>query len=52
MTKTSINVAKTSLAAETLKLMEQHKITSLVVVENQKPIGVIHMHDLLRAGIT
>lgn len=52
MTKSCITVVKNCLAAEALQIMEQHKITSLVVIENNKPIGVIHMHDLLRAGIT
>lgn len=52
MTKSSITISKNSLAAEALQIMEQYKITSLVVIENKKPIGVIHMHDLLRAGIT
>lgn len=40
------------LATEALKVMHEHKITSLVVTdEEQHPLGVIHMHDLLRAGI-
>lgn len=52
MTKKCITISKNNLAAEALQIMEQYKITSLVVVEDKKPIGVIHMHDLLRAGIT
>lgn len=41
------------LAAEALELMEKYKITSLFIVsEEKKLIGIIHMHDLLRAGIT
>lgn len=51
MTKKCVTISKHSLAAEALQIMEQHKITSLVAIENNKPIGVIHMHDLLRAGI-
>jgi arabinose-5-phosphate isomerase len=51
MTKNCITISKNHLAAEALQIMEQHKITSLVVVEECKPIGVVHMHDLLRAGI-
>ena len=51
MTKNCLTISKKSLAAEALQIMEQHKITSLVVLENGEPIGVIHMHDLLRAGI-
>ncbi len=40
------------LASEALKRMEDYKITVLIVVdENKKPIGIIHMHDILRAEI-
>jgi arabinose-5-phosphate isomerase len=42
-----------ALAYDALALMEQYKITSLVVVNTaQQPIGVIHIHDILRAGIS
>ena len=51
MTKKCITISKNNLAAEALQIMEHYKITSLVVIENKKPIGVVHMHDLLRAGI-
>ncbi len=40
------------LAAEALKIMEDHKINSLVVTDqNDRPIGALNMHDLLRAGV-
>jgi len=40
------------LAAEAVRLMEQHKITALLVVDaDDRLCGVIHMHDLLRAGV-
>ena len=40
------------LAAEALKIMEDHKISSLVVVDdNDRPIVALNMHDLLRAGV-
>ena len=40
------------LAAEALKIMEDHKISSLVVIDdNDMPIGALNMHDLLRAGV-
>lgn len=51
MTKNCITINKEMLAAEALKLMKTHKITSLVVLEYNKPVGVLHMHDLLRAGL-
>lgn len=40
------------LAAEALNIMETSKITALVVEDDQhQPTGVIHMHDILRAGV-
>jgi len=40
-----------TLAAEALKVMEDNKINALVVKEDDKAVGVINMHDLLRAGV-
>ncbi|WP_372879668.1 KpsF/GutQ family sugar-phosphate isomerase [Spongiibacter marinus] len=40
------------LAAEALRIMEDNKITVLVALDDQaKPVGVIHTHDLLKAGV-
>jgi arabinose-5-phosphate isomerase len=39
------------LAAQALFEMEERKITSLVIVDDARPVGVIHMHDILRAGV-
>ena len=40
------------LAAEALTIMESANITALIVEDhNQHPIGVLHMHDILRAGV-
>ncbi|NER60569.1 KpsF/GutQ family sugar-phosphate isomerase [Pseudomonas sp. MAFF212428] len=40
------------LAAEALKIMEDHKISALVVVDSlDQPVGALNMHDLLRAGV-
>ena len=40
------------LAVEALTLMESASITALIVEDhNQHPIGVLHMHDILRAGV-
>jgi len=40
------------LAAEALKIMEDHKINALVVVDDlDNPVGALNMHDLLRAGV-
>ncbi|GAB1258320.1 arabinose-5-phosphate isomerase KdsD [Aurantivibrio plasticivorans] len=44
-------VERHMLAAEALGIMEDKKITALVVEENQHPVGIIHLHDILRAGV-
>ncbi len=47
-------ILRTNLAAKSLQRMEQYQITSLFVFESeedQKPIGIIHLHDLLKAGV-
>jgi arabinose-5-phosphate isomerase len=40
------------LAAETLNIMQQNSITAVIVEDEKKhPVGVVHMHDILRAGV-
>ncbi|AFV00645.1 KpsF/GutQ family sugar-phosphate isomerase [Simiduia agarivorans] len=52
MTRSPKAIQADLLAAEALTLMETKKITALVVEDNQgHPIGLLHMHDILRAGI-
>lgn len=51
MTKNPKTISKDALASEALKIMHDKKITNLFVVENNKPIGVIHIHDLLNNGV-
>lgn len=52
MTRNCITIEPKLLAAEALSIMQNHKVTSLLMVDDQKrPTGVIHMHDLLRAGV-
>jgi arabinose-5-phosphate isomerase len=40
-----------TLAAAALEDMEEHSITALFVINKARPIGLIHLHDLLRAGV-
>ena len=41
-----------TLAAEALGIMEERKITALIVANDEgEPVGVVHMHDILRAGV-
>lgn len=52
MTRGGRHVHADQLAAEAVNLMEKHKITALLVVDGeQKLVGVLHLHDLLRAGV-
>jgi arabinose-5-phosphate isomerase len=51
MNRTPKTVAPTMLVSEALNLLNEKKITSLFVVENGKPVGVVHIHDFLRAGV-
>lgn len=51
MSKNPKTISRNLLAAEALTIMETYKITSLVVAENNKPVGIIHIHDILRAGV-
>lgn len=52
MTKNPKIIQPGTLAAEALHIMETHKITSLLVTTLQRQIlGVVHMHDILRAGV-
>lgn len=51
MTHNCHTIAPTLLAAEALALMQKYSITSLVIVEKDELKGVIHLHDLLKAGI-
>lgn len=51
MTKTPCVIEPDKLAVEALRLMEERSISVLIVVENNKPVGVLHLHDLLRAGV-
>lgn len=48
MTKNPITINKDAFATEAIKIMNDKKITNLFVLEDKKPIGVIHIHDLLK----
>ena len=44
-------IEATALASAALARMEERSITQLVVVESDRPVGIVHLHDLLRAGV-
>jgi arabinose-5-phosphate isomerase len=51
MTRTPKTLRADQLASEALELLNSAKITAAIVVEGGKPAGIVHLHDLLRAGV-
>jgi arabinose-5-phosphate isomerase len=53
MTRAPKVIAAETLAAEAVAVMEQYPITALFIVDQQskKPIGIIHLHDIIKAGV-
>jgi len=50
MTRKPKTVRPDQLISETLELLNAMKVTALFAIEAGKPVGIIHIHDLLRAG--
>ena len=51
MTADPLTVSPAMLAAEALGLMNARRVTVLFVVQDGRPVGVLHVHDLLRTGV-
>jgi arabinose-5-phosphate isomerase len=51
MTRQPKTVPPSMLASEMLEILNSRKITTLIVTEANKPVGIVHLHDLLRAGV-
>jgi arabinose-5-phosphate isomerase len=51
MTAAPKTVRPDQLASEALQILNSSKITALIVVEAERPVGIVHFHDLLRAGV-
>ena len=51
MTKSPKSITEDKLVLEALEIMERFNITVLPVVRDNKPIGLIHLHDILKSGV-
>jgi arabinose-5-phosphate isomerase len=51
MTTGPKSIEPDALAAEAVRKMNDSRITSLFVVDANKPVGIVHIHDCLRAGV-
>ncbi|HEX2137941.1 MAG TPA: KpsF/GutQ family sugar-phosphate isomerase [Microvirga sp.] len=50
MTRTPLTIAPDLLVAEALDLVETHKKSALIIAEGRRPVGLVHVLDLLRVG--
>jgi len=51
MTRDATTIRPDALASEAVHVMNTHAITNLFVSDNGRPVGVLHIHDCLRAGV-
>jgi arabinose-5-phosphate isomerase len=51
MTKNPKIIQANDRVVDALNILEDNKITQLVVVENDNYLGVLHLHDILKEGI-
>ena len=51
MTHGGATIERGALAAMAVRIMQDRRINAIVVVDNQLPVGVLNMHDLLQAGV-
>ena len=45
------SMEKDTMAVDALALMKQHNISQLIITDNKKYAGIVHLHDLVREGI-
>ena len=51
MSRNPKTVSGGQLVSEALELLNSSKITAVFVVDTGTPAGIVHLHDLLRAGV-
>jgi arabinose-5-phosphate isomerase len=51
MTRNPKTIRGDLLASEALEILNSSKITALIVTDGGRPVGIVHLHDILRAGV-
>jgi arabinose-5-phosphate isomerase len=51
MTNNPKTIGRDVMAGEALEILNSSKITTLIVTDGNKPVGIVHLHDFLRAGV-
>lgn len=51
MTADPVTIAPDRLAAEAVRVMEEREISAVIVTDGDRPVGILHLHELLKAGV-
>ena len=51
MTKNPKTTGPDRLAAEAMRVMEEMEISVIIVVDQERPVGILHLHEILKAGV-
>lgn len=51
MTRNPRVISPDRLAVEAVRIVEQWEVSALIVVENERPVGMVHIHEILKAGV-
>ncbi len=51
MTRSPRVISPDKLAVEAVRIVEQWEVSALIAVENGKPVGMVHIHEILKAGV-
>ena len=52
MNKNPKTIDPNQLAVKAATLMQEYRVTSLLVIDKEKkPVGIIHLHDIMQAGV-
>lgn len=51
MTKNPRVISPDKLAAEAVRIVEEWEVSAIIIVEDGKPVGMVHIHEILKAGV-
>lgn len=51
MTKNPRVISPNKLAVEAVRIVEEWEVSAIIIVENGKPVGMVHIHEILKAGV-
>ena len=51
MTRTPRVISPERLAVEAVRIVEEWEVSALIAVEDDKPVGMVHIHEILKAGV-